>query len=367
MIQKGAGEISCLFFLSRKILDGDMIYQFHETLREGDIHMDKKIKRIGVLTSGGDAPGMNAAVRAVARTAMHFGMGCVGIRRGWQGLINNDFMLLNNETVTHILGRGGTILYTARSAEFMTEEGRKKAVATCKLLGLDGIVAIGGDGTFRGALELSRLGVPVMGVPATIDNDIGCSNYTIGFDSACNTAIDCIDKLRDTMQSHERCSVVEVMGRHAGFLALYVGMAVGATCVLIPEREVNFEQDVVRSIQNARLAGSTHFMVVVAEGAGSAIEIGQKIHEELGLDPRVTVLGHIQRGGAPTARDRETATRMGYWAVKAFAEGRSGSIIGTQEGTIKEIPIEEALAMKKSLPMIRYEIMAATSAPGIIH
>ena len=249
----------------------------------------------------------------------------------------------------------------------MTEKGREKAVGTCKMLGLDGVVAIGGDGTFRGALELSRLGIPVMGIPATIDNDIGCSNYTIGFDSACNTAINCIDKLRDTMQSHERCSVVEVMGRHAGFLALYVGLAVGATAVLIPEKELNFEEDVVACIQNARLSGQTHFMVVVAEGAGSAIEIGERIHEALGLDPRVTVLGHIQRGGAPTGRDRETATRMGYHAVRAFAEGRSGSVICTQEGSIKEIPIEEALEMKKSLPMIRYEIMQAISAPGMFH
>lgn len=323
--------------------------------------MDKKFKRIGVLTSGGDSPGMNAAVRAVARTAMHFGMECVGIRRGWQGLINNDFVVLTPEMMRHILGTGGTILYTARSEEFMTEKGREKAVNTCKLLGLDGIVAIGGDGTFKGALELSRLGIPVMGIPATIDNDIGCSNYTIGFDTACNTAIDCIDKLRDTMQSHERCSVVEVMGRHAGFLALYVGLAVGAVSVLIPEHELNFEEDVVRPIQNSRLAGATHFMVVVAEGAGSAIDIGRRIHEALGLDPRVTVLGHIQRGGSPTGRDRETATRMGYYAVKAFAEGRSGSVICTQEGSIVEIPIEEALTMKKQLPMVRYEILEAIS------
>ena len=333
--------------------------------KETFTHMDKKIKRIGVLTSGGDAPGMNAAVRSVAKSAIHFGMECVGIRRGWQGLINSDFVILNNDAVRHIIGRGGTILYTARSEEFMTEKGREKAVGTCKVLGLDGIIAIGGDGTFRGALELSRLGVPVMGIPATIDNDIGCSNYTIGFDTACNTAIDCIDKLRDTMQSHERCSVVEVMGRHAGFLALYVGIAVGATCVLIPEHEVNFEEDVVQRIQNARLSGITNFTVVVAEGAGSAIEYGKKIHEALGLDPRVTVLGHIQRGGAPTGRDRETATRMGYYAVRAFAEGRSGSVICTQNGSITEIPIEEALAMKKNLPMIRYEILEAISAPSM--
>ena len=326
----------------------------------------KKIKRIGVLTSGGDSPGMNAVVRAVARTAMYYGIECVGIRRGYSGLINSDFVILNADMVRHILGRGGTILYTARSDEFMTEKGREKAVGTCKMLGLDGIVAVGGDGTFRGALELSRLGVPVMGIPATIDNDIGCSNYTIGFDSACNTAIDCIDKLRDTMQSHERCSVVEVMGRHAGFLALYVGIAVGATSVLIPERELDFEHDVVERIQNARLAGATHFMIVVAEGVGSAFEIGAKIKEAVGIDPRVTVLGHIQRGGAPTGRDRETATRMGYYAVKAFAEGRSGSVIATREGGIVEIPIEEALAMKKHLQMDRYEILEAIAASGTL-
>ena len=319
--------------------------------------MDKKIKRIGVLTSGGDAPGMNAAVRAVVRTAIANGIECVGIRRGWQGLINSDFVMLTRESVGHILSRGGTILYTARSEEFMTEKGRLKAVSTCKMLGLDGIVAIGGDGTFRGALELSRLGIPVVGVPATIDNDVGCTNYTIGFDTACNTAIECIDKLRDTMQSHERCSVVEVMGRNAGFLALYVGIAVGATTVLVPERPIDFQKDVVERIQDARLAGNTHFMIVVAEGVGSAVEIGKRIHDAVGMDPRVTVLGHIQRGGAPNARDRETATRMGYYAVNTFVEGRGNCIIATQEGGIVEIPIEEALAMKKHLQMDRYRIM----------
>ena len=299
-----------------------------------------KIKRIGVLTSGGDAPGMNAAVRAVVRTSLANGVECVGIRRGWQGLITSDFVPLTRESVGHILSRGGTMLYTARSEDFMTEKGRQKAVATCKMLGLDGIVAIGGDGTFRGALELSRLGVPVVGVPATIDNDVGCTNYTIGFDTACNTAIECIDRLRDTMQSHERCSVVEVMGRNAGFLALYVGISVGATAVLVPEHETDFQKDVVERIQDSRLAGNTHFMIVVAEGAGSAVDIGKRIHDELGMEPRVTVLGHIQRGGSPTARDRETATRMGYYAVNAMVEGRGNCIIGTQEGGIVEIPIE---------------------------
>ena len=321
--------------------------------------MEKKIKRIGVLTSGGDAPGMNAAVRAVVRTADAYGIECIGIRRGWAGLILSDFVKLSGQDVGHTLSRGGTILYTARSEDFMTEKGRKRAVATCKMLGLDGIVAIGGDGTFRGALELSRLGIPTVGIPATIDNDVGCTNYTIGFDTACNTAIDCIDKLRDTMQSHERCSVVEVMGRNAGFLALYVGIAVGATAVLVPEHELDFQRDVVERIQDSRLAGNTHFMIVVAEGVGSAVEIGKRIKEEVGIDPRVTVLGHIQRGGAPNARDRETATRMGYYAVRAFAEDRGNCIICTKEGGIVEIPIEEALAMKKHLQMDRYEVMEA--------
>ena len=325
-----------------------------------------KVKRIGVLTSGGDAPGMNAAVRAVARTALANGIECIGIRRGWQGLINSDFINLSKESVGHILARGGTILYTARSEDFLSERGRMRAVGTCKMLGLDGIVAIGGDGTFRGALELSRLGIPVVGIPATIDNDIGCTNYTIGFDTACNTAVECIDRLRDTMQSHERCSVVEVMGRNAGFLALYVGISVGATAVLVPEHEVDFQTDVVERIQSSRLAGNTHFMIVVAEGAGSAVEFGKRIHEAIGIEPRVTVLGHIQRGGAPSARDRETATRMGYYAVTALAEGRANCIIATQEGGIVEIPIEEALQMKKTLQMDRYRIMEIMQIGGSV-
>ena len=320
---------------------------------------EKKIRRIGVLTSGGDAPGMNAAVRAVVRTAVFLGIECVGIRRGFQGLINSDFKVMDGNSVNHILSRGGTILYTARSDDFLSEEGRKRAVTTCKMLGLDAIIAIGGDGTFRGALELSRLGVPVVGIPATIDNDVGCSHYTIGFDSACNTAIDCIDKLRDTMQSHERCSVVEVMGRNAGFLALYVSIAVGATAVLVPERELDFRRDVLERIQNARLAGNTHFMIVVAEGAAHAFEIGKRIHEELGMEPRVTVLGHIQRGGSPNARDRETATRMGYCAVKALAGGQFNCIVAIQDGRIVELPIEEALQMKKTLQLERYDVLEA--------
>lgn len=329
--------------------------------------MGNQVKRIGVLTSGGDAPGMNAAVRAVVRTAVNRGIECIGIRRGWNGLINHDFVPMDSNSVSHIIDKGGTMLYTARSEAFMTPEGREKAIATCKLLGLDGIVAIGGDGTFRGALALScqvaQQGetLQVVGVPATIDNDVGCSNYTIGFDTACNTAIECVDKLRDTMQSHERCSVVEVMGRRAGYLALYVGISVGATAVLIPERPVDFDRDVVEKIRQARLSGTTHYMVVVAEGAGSAVDIGKRIHEELGIDPRVTVLGHIQRGGSPTARDRETASRMGYEAVQSLAEGRGNRIICTQEGKVVDLDMEEALAMTKVFDMERYRVLEATT------
>ena len=321
--------------------------------------MDIAVKRIGVLTSGGDAPGMNAAVRAVVRAATFRGIECVGIRRGYNGLINGDFIRLNADSVSHIINRGGTMLYTARSEEFRTPEGRQKAAATCKLLGLDGIVGIGGDGTFRGLVELSKLGVSVSGIPATIDNDIVCTDYTIGYDTAANTAVEAIDRLRDTMQSHERCSVVEVMGHNAGHLALYVGLATGATAVLVPEKGVDFERDVIDRIRQARLAGNTHFMIIVAEGAGSAIEIGKGIHEVLGLDPRVTILGHIQRGGTPSARDRVMATRMGYHAVQALAEGKTNRVICSQAGMMVDIDILEGLSMKKGLNEQQYEVLEA--------
>jgi len=324
--------------------------------------MAKPIKRIGILTSGGDAPGMNAAVRAVVRTALNNGVECVGIRRGYNGLINGDFVRMDASSVSHIIEKGGTVLYTARSEEFMTEEGQRKAVATCKLLGLDGVVAIGGDGTFRGALALSKHGIPVVGIPATIDNDIGCSQYTIGFDTACNTAVDAIDMLRDTMQSHERCSLVEVMGRQAGYLALYVGIATGATAVLIPERPVDVERDVIEKIRQARLSGRTHYMVVVAEGAGSAFDIAAQIKVAIGLDPRVTVLGHIQRGGSPTSRDRETATRMGYQAVQCLLNGNGNRVVVTKDGKVVDMDIEEALAMTKPFPMDRYDVLEAVTS-----
>ena len=316
------------------------------------------IKRIGVLTSGGDAPGMNPCVRAVVRTALYHGIECYGIRRGWNGLINGDIIRLDEKSISHIINRGGTILYTARSKEFMTEEGQKKAVSTCKFLGLDCIVAIGGDGTFRGALALSKHGINVACIPATIDNDICCTNYCIGFDTAANTAIECIDKLRDTMQSHERCSVVEVMGRNAGYLAMYVGLAVGATAVLVPEEPIDFEKHVIEKIRQARFNGFTHYMIVVAEGAGSASEIAAKIKNAIDLDPRVTVLGHIQRGGVPTGRDRINATKMGYLAVEALISGKNNRIICTNQGSYTDIDIAEGLAMYKKIQRMEVDVLA---------
>ncbi len=317
------------------------------------------VKRIGVLTSGGDAPGMNACVRSVVRTALYHGIECYGIRRGWNGLINGDVLRLDENRISHIINRGGTILYTARSKEFLTEEGQKKAVSTCKFLGLDGIVAIGGDGTFRGARALSKYGVNVVCIPATIDNDISCTNYSIGFDTAANTAIDCIDRLRDTMQSHERCSVVEVMGRNAGYLAMYVGLAVGATAVLVPEEHIDFDRDVVEKIRQARFNGFTHYMIVVAEGAGSASEISAKIKDALDLDPRVTVLGHIQRGGVPTGRDRVNATKMGFLAVEMLLGGKTNRIICTKDGSFTDVDIDEGLSLTRKIQKMEVEVLAA--------
>lgn len=317
------------------------------------------VKRIGVLTSGGDAPGMNAAVRSVVRTCLYHNIECYGIRRGWNGLITGDVVKLDENKIAHTINRGGTILYTARSEEFMTEKGQKKAVSTCKFLGLDSIVAIGGDGTFRGARALSKYGINVIGIPGTIDNDISCTNYCIGFDTAANTAIECIDKLRDTMQSHERCSVVEVMGRNAGYLAMYVGLAVGATAILVPEKPIDFEQDVIEKIRQARFRGFTHYMIVVAEGAGKATKIAQQIHETIDMEPRVTVLGHIQRGGSPTGRDRVNATKMGYLAVELLRAGKNNRIICTHDGCFTDVDIDEGLNMKKSIQQMEVDVLAA--------
>ena len=307
------------------------------------------VKRIGVLTSGGDAPGMNAAVRSVVRAAVYRGIEVVGIRRGWNGLINGDIVRLDERSVAHIIDRGGTILYTARSEEFRTEEGQQKAVNTCKLLGLDGIVAIGGDGTFRGAQELSKHGIAVVGIPGTIDEDIVCTEYTIGFDTACNTAIEAIDKLRDTGQSHERVSVVEVMGRNAGHLALYTALAAGASAVLLPEKEVDLEHDVIDVIRRGCIHGRRHHIVVVAEGVGHVHEYAQTIEEETGLETRVTVLGYIQRGGAPSGRDRVSAAMMGVRAIDVLKSDASSRVIVERNGRFEDMDIEEALQMKREL------------------
>lgn len=320
---------------------------------------ENKIRRIGVLTSGGDAPGMNAAVRAVVRTALHMGMECIGIRRGYHGLINGDFIRLDFESVSDISRRGGTMLYSARSDLFRTEEGLEKALSVCKLLGLDAVIGIGGDGTFNGLLKLANRGISVIGIPGTIDNDIPCSSYTIGYDTACNTALESIDRLRDTMQSHERCSVVEVMGRHAGHLAMSVGISCNATVVLTPEKELNYERDVVEPIRRARLAGRTHFMVIVAEGIpGGAYQVADRIREDMGLDPRVTILGHVQRGGSPTARDRMVATYMGHKAVQLLAEGKTCRVVALKGEQVVDYDITEGLAMTKGLEEYGLKVLA---------
>lgn len=317
--------------------------------------MDKQIRRIGVLTSGGDAPGMNALIRSVVRSASANDISVLGIRRGYSGLINGDIIEMGARSVDGIIRKGGTMLYTARCKEMLTEEGLQKAADTCRYLGIDGLICCGGDGTFRGAQALSRKGVPCIGVPGTIDNDIGCSDYTIGFDTACNTAIECIDKLRDTMQSHERCSVVEVMGRRAGHLALQVGCAVGATAICLPERQLDFDTEIVEKMRIGRIKGRNHHIIIVAEGYGSAQAVADQIHEATGIDTRVTILGHIQRGGSPSAMDRVMATRMGYAAVRALMEGKANRVVVSDNNLVTDIDIEEGLAQSKDLNQCLFE------------
>ena len=317
--------------------------------------MDKQIRRIGVLTSGGDAPGMNALIRSVVRSASANDISVLGIRRGYSGLINGDIIEMGARSVDGIIRKGGTMLYTARCKEMLTEEGLQKAADTCRYLGIDGLICCGGDGTFRGAQALSRKGVPCIGVPGTIDNDIGCSDYTIGFDTACNTAIECIDKLRDTMQSHERCSVVEVMGRRAGHLALQVGCAVGATAICLPERQLDFDTEIVERMRIGRIKGRNHHIIIVAEGYGSAQDVADQIHEATGIDTRVTILGHIQRGGSPSALDRVMATRMGYAAVRALMEGKTNRVVVSDNNIVTDIDIEEGLAQSKDLNQCLFE------------
>ena len=309
----------------------------------------ERAKRIGILTSGGDAPGMNSAIRAIVRAASAEEISCLGIRRGYSGLINGDVFELTRNDVDGISRRGGTILYTARSEEFRTDAGVEKAANVCKYLGIDGVIALGGDGTFRGALALARHGVRVVGIPATIDNDMGCTEYTIGFDTACNTAMEAIDKLRDTGQSHERVSVVEVMGRNAGHLALSTGIAAGASAVLLPEKEINLERDVVDVIRRGCIRGRRHHIVVIAEGVGHATRYAKDIQEQTGLETRVTVLGYIQRGGAPSARDRTSAAMMGLRAIDALKSGEGSRVIVSQNGQFFDMDIEEALKMEKGL------------------
>ena len=317
--------------------------------------MDKQIRRIGVLTSGGDAPCMNALIRSVVRSASANDISVLGIRRGYSGLINGDIIEMGARSVDGIIRKGGTMLYTARCKEMLTEEGLQKAADTCRYLGIDGLICCGGDGTFRGAQALSRKGVPCIGVPGTIDNDIGCSDYTLGFDTACNTAIECIDKLRDTMQSHERCSVVEVMGRRAGHLALQVGCAVGATAICLPERQLDFDTEIVERMRIGRIKGRNHHIIIVAEGYGSAQDVADQIHEATGIDTRVTILGHIQRGGSPSAMDRVMATRMGYAAVRALMEGKTNRVVVSDNNIVTDIDIEEGLAQSKDLNQCLFE------------
>lgn len=314
------------------------------------------MKKIAVLTSGGDAPGMNAAVRAVVRAGLYKGMGVYGVYRGYNGLINGDLEEMSLRSVSDIIHRGGTVLYTARSPEFRTEEGVQKAVKTCREHGIEGVVVIGGDGSFRGAQDLSRHGISCIGIPGTIDNDIACCEQTIGYDTAMNTAMELVDKLRDTSQSHDRCSVVEVMGRHAGYIALNVGIAVGATSILVPEIPYDFEKDVMDRIRATAVTGKKHFIIVVAEGVGHVTELAEKIEKTSGIETRATILGHVQRGGSPTLRDRVLASRMGYEAVQLLEAGKSNRVVAIQSDRIVDFDIEEALAMKKLLDVDLYRM-----------
>lgn len=314
------------------------------------------MKSIAVLTSGGDAPGMNPAVRAVVRTACQRGIKVYGVDRGYTGLINGDIHEMNLRSVSDIITRGGTILYSARCPEFKTEEGLQKAVATCKKFGIDGMVIIGGDGSFRGARDLSLRGIPCIGLPGTIDNDISCTDYTIGYDTCLNTIVQMVDRIRDTSESHDRCTVVEVMGRGAGYLALEAGIAVGATSIIVPEVEYDIERDVIARIREFQKTGKKHFVVIVAEGVGGTAEIAKKIEAETGVESRATILGHVQRGGSPTARDRIMASQMGSRAVDLLTQGIGNRVIGIRDNKIVDFDIFEALKMTKTIDMKDYEL-----------
>jgi 6-phosphofructokinase 1 len=318
--------------------------------------MAENISAIGVLTSGGDAPGMNAAVRAVVRTAIAMGIKCYGIKRGYNGLIEGDIHEMTLRDVSDIIHRGGTVLYTARSPLFKTEEGIGMAIANCKKFGITGIVVIGGDGSYRGARDLSLRGIPCVGIPGTIDNDISSTDYTIGFDTAMNTAMHMVDKLRDTTQSHERCSVVEVMGRRAGWIALESGIAVGATAVLVPEVSYDLDRDVIAKIHKTQQSGKKHFIIIVAEGVGEVEKIAAEIEEKTGIESRATILGHVQRGGSPTVRDREMASCMGYYAVELLSKGIGNRVVSYRKGKLVDYDIFEALNMVKKFDVDKYNI-----------
>ena len=313
------------------------------------------MKTVGVLTSGGDAPGMNAAIRSIVRAAAYMGMTVKGIKRGYNGLIENNIVDLDIRSVSDIIQRGGTVLYTARCPRFTTEEGMQEAIKNCKVNGIEGLIVIGGDGSFRGARDLSLRGIPCVGIPGTIDNDIPSTEYTIGFDTAMNTVVEMVDKLRDTACSHERCSVVEVMGHGAGDIALQCGLAVGATAIIVPEIGFNL-QSVIDKILETQKNGRNHFIIVVSEGLCDATQLAKLLQEATGIETRATILGHIQRGGNPTLRDRVVASKMGYAAVELLSKGVGNRVIGLKDNKIVDYDIFEALNMVKSFDQETYRL-----------
>ena len=315
------------------------------------------IKKIGILTSGGDAPGMNPAVRAVVRAAAKYGMETYGIRCGYEGLMNGDIQPLTGMDVDDIISRGGTVLESARSLEYNSPAGVQKAAKQCREMGIDALVVVGGDGSFRGALDISKNGgIHVIGLPGTIDNDIGCTEYTIGLDTAINTCVECADRLADTAASHRRCMVMKVMGRGAGYIAMYAGIAAGADVILMPEKEIELDRDVVQPLLRAKAAGKTHFLVVVAEGVPGLNEVAEAVSDKAGMECRIVELGHIQRGGRPTSSERIFASMMGAEAVHLLSKGIYNRVIGLKNGAPVNYSIEEALAMKKSMPEELYRL-----------
>lgn len=322
---------------------------------------ENKVKTIGVLTSGGDAPGMNAAIRAAVRRGLQQGVKMKGILKGYDGLMNEEVIDMTARDVSDTIERGGTILYTARCSEMRTEEGQKKAAETCRKFGIDGLVVIGGDGSFAGAQKLANLGINAVGVPGTIDLDIACTEYTIGFDTAVNTAMEAIDKVRDTSTSHERCSIIEVMGRNAGYIALWCGIANGAEDILLPEKYDYDEQKIIQNIIENRRKGKKHHIIINAEGIGHSTSMARRIEAATGIETRATILGHMQRGGSPTCKDRVYASIMGAYAVDLLLAGKTKRVVGYKNGEYVDFDINEALAMTKSISEYQYEIAKALS------